>query len=57
MKITPPSKEKQTKVKTNEHKIIEKWEYEKNLVINKQWTRNWPHQTPFRYLSFCRMTH
>lgn len=38
MKITPPSKETNKKVKTNEHKIIEKWEYEKNLVINQQWT-------------------
>lgn len=37
MKITTSLK-RNKKVKTNEHKIIKKWEYEKNLVIDKQWT-------------------
>lgn len=58
MKITPPSKVKQTNKSENKRtQDYKKSENMKRTLLSTYSERNWPHQTPFRYLPFCQTTH
>lgn len=58
MKITPPSKVKQTNKSENKRtQDYKKSENMKRTLLSTYSECNWPHQTPFRYLPFCQTTH